>query len=77
MTTWDWLTEKHYLHDLIASDRRNPTVNAYGPIYGSTEHSTDIIPVLDPNKHTAVNIIAPVRDADTPDGHRAGLCGER
>ena len=66
VTTWDWLTEKHYLHDLIASDRRYPTVNAYGPIYGSTEHSTDIMPVLDPIKHTAVNTIAPVRDADTP-----------
>ena len=29
--SWEWSTEKHYLHDLIASDRRNPTVNAYGP----------------------------------------------
>jgi hypothetical protein len=66
VTTWDWLTEKQYLHDLIASDRRNPTVNAYGRLYGSTEHSTDIMPVLDPIKHTTVNIIAPVRDADTP-----------
>jgi hypothetical protein len=66
VTTRDWLTEKHYLHDLISSDRRNPTVNAYGQLYGSTEHSTDIMPVLDPIKHTAVNTIAPVRDADTP-----------
>ena len=31
VTTWDWLNDKHYLHDLIASDRRYPTVNAYGP----------------------------------------------
>ena len=36
VTTWDWLDDKHYLHDLIASDRRYPTVNAYGPVYGST-----------------------------------------
>ena len=48
VTTWDWLDDKHYLHDLIASDRRYPTVNAYGPLYGSTEYSTDIIPILDP-----------------------------
>ncbi len=40
VTTWDWLDEKHYLHDLIASDRRFPTVNAYGPLYGSTELSS-------------------------------------
>ncbi len=27
VTTWDWSDEKHYLHDLISTDRRNPTVN--------------------------------------------------
>jgi hypothetical protein len=73
VTTWEWLNDKHYLHDLIASDRRYPTVNAYGPVYGSTEHSTDIMPILDPIKHTAVNVVAPVRDADTP--MAIGLCG--
>jgi hypothetical protein len=62
VTTWDWLNDKKYLHDLIASDRRYPTVNAYGPLYGSTEYSTDIIPVLDPIKNTASTIVAPVRD---------------
>jgi hypothetical protein len=25
VTSWEWSTDKHYLHDLIASDRRNPT----------------------------------------------------
>ena len=34
VTLRDWMNEKQYLHDLIASDRRNPTVNAYGPVYG-------------------------------------------
>ena len=75
VTTWDWLNEKKYLHDLIASDRRYPTVNAYGPLYGSTEYSVDMIPVLDPKKHTATNLVAPVRDANTPEalgpGHAA------
>ena len=66
VTTWDWLDDKHYLHDLIASDRRFPTVNAYGPVYGSTELSVDIIPILDPKTHTVQNFPAPVRDADTP-----------
>ena len=66
VTTWDWLDDKHYLHDLIASDRRYPTVNAYGPVYGSTELSIDIIPVLDPKTHTATNFRTPVRDPDTP-----------
>jgi hypothetical protein len=34
VTSWEWSTDRHYLHDLIASDRRNPTVNAHGPLYG-------------------------------------------
>jgi hypothetical protein len=75
VTTWDWHDDKHYLHDLIASDRRYPTVNAYGPLYGSTEYSTDIIPILDPTKHATSNFVAPVRDANTPEalgpGHAA------
>jgi hypothetical protein len=66
VTTWDWLDDKHYLHDLIASDRRFPTVNAYGPVYGSTELSVDVIPILDPKTHATKNLPAPVRDADTP-----------
>ena len=28
VTSWEWSTPDKYLHDLIASDRRNPTVNA-------------------------------------------------
>ena len=66
VTTWDWLNDKHYLHDLIASDRRYPTVNAYGSVYGSTEHSTDIMPILDPKSHKVTEFKLPVRDADTP-----------
>ena len=34
VTSWEWHTAKQYVHDLIASDRRNPTINAYGPLFG-------------------------------------------
>jgi hypothetical protein len=75
VTTWDWMDEKHYLHDLISSDRRNPTVNAYGPLFGSAEYSSDLIPILDPVKHSTTTFAAPVRDADMPEslgpGHAA------
>ena len=37
VTVRDWLDPKHYLHDLTTTDRRHPTSNAYGPIYGDTE----------------------------------------
>ena len=56
VTTWDWSTPDKYLHDLISSDKRNPTVNANGPLYGSPEYSTDNMPILDPktNKVTVL-----------------------
>ena len=59
VTVRDWHTPKHYLHDLISTDRRNPTVNAYGPLYGASEFSTDAVPVLDPVKNTAWSFTAP------------------
>jgi hypothetical protein len=51
VTSWEWGTEKTFIHDLISSDRRNPTVNAYGPLFGSPEYSSDEIPILDPKTH--------------------------
>jgi hypothetical protein len=65
VTVRDWLDPKHYLHDLTATDRRNPTVNAYGPIYGDTELSSNAQPVLDPVHNTKTTIQPPFRP-DTP-----------
>ena len=66
VTVRDWATPTAYLHDLSGTDRRNPTVNAYGPLYGAPELSTDRFPVLIPQSNSASYIMAPVRDADTP-----------
>src|SRR5262245_49487264 len=66
VTTWDWGDPKKYLHDLIASDRRNPTVNANGKLYGSPEYATDQMPILDPKTHTVTTFTMPVRDDETP-----------
>jgi hypothetical protein len=77
VTLRDWMDDKHYLHDLIASDRRHPTVNAYGPVFGSPEYSSDLLPILDPIKNVATTFKAPVRDPQMPlnlgPGHAAGL----
>jgi hypothetical protein len=77
VTSWEWATEKHYLHDLIASDRRYPTVNAYGPLYGSNEYSTDNMPILDPKTHKVTFFKMPVADPNTPlalgPGHAAAV----
>ena len=75
VTWWEWGEAKRYLHDLIASDRRFPSVNASGPLFGSPEYSTDNMPILDPKTHKVSFFRMPVRDADTPEalgpGHAA------
>src|SRR3954451_2810407 len=63
VTLRDWHNPKQYLHDLIASDRRYPTVNAYGPVYGQCEHACNDMPILDVAKNTASNFVLPT----TPD----------
>ena len=66
VTMWDWADPKAYLHDEIASDKRNPTINPNGPIYGALEASADYLPVVDPNTQTSSRVPLTVRDADTP-----------
>ena len=66
ITEWDWADPKAYLHDEIATDKRNPTVNANGKIYGATELSTDYLPVLDPVSATSSQVKLQVRDPRTP-----------
>ena len=71
ITEWDWGSPDKYLHDLISTDKRNPTVNSYGPLYGSTEYSTDHLPVLDP-KTNKVTYITPPEGADVPEAFGPG-----
>jgi len=66
LTLWDWAGPKDYLHDEVSTDKRNPRVNANGLIYGATEESTDLFPVLDPVLHRATQVKMPVRDPNTP-----------
>jgi hypothetical protein len=65
ITQWDFSDPKHYLHDITATDKRKPTLNANGLIYGAVENSSDMIPVLDPVKHQASSFKMPVRDPAT------------
>jgi hypothetical protein len=66
ITEWDWADPKAYLHDEVSTDRRNPRVNANGPIYGALELSADYLPVLDPAHHTTSRVELTVRDPHTP-----------
>ena len=66
ITQWDWADPKAYLHDVVSTDRRNPRVNANGPLYGALELSADYTPVLNPVTNTASRVPLTVRDPNTP-----------
>jgi hypothetical protein len=66
VTMWDWADPKAYLHDEVSTDRRNPTINANGLIYGALELSADYLPVLDPVRHSISQVKLTVRDPNTP-----------
>jgi hypothetical protein len=66
VTMWDWADPKVYLHDDISTDKRNPTVNANGPIYGALEESGDYLTVVDPMRTSTSMIKLKVRDPQTP-----------
>ena len=66
ITMWDWADPKAYLHDLVSTDRRNPTINANGLIYGVLEASADYLPVLDPKTSTVSKVPVTLRDPNTP-----------
>ena len=73
LTLWDWADPNVYLHDEVSTDRRNPTVNANGPIYGALELSADYVPVLDPVTHTASQVPLTVRDPNTRPASGRGM----
>ena len=73
VSMWDWGNPEMYLHDSIATDRRNPTVNGYGKLYGAPELSTDVVPILDPVKATTDSFKMPVRDPKTPSTKEAQI----
>ena len=68
ISMWEWGTEVDYIHDEIATDKRNPRVNANGPVYG-VNISNDELAILDPKTHMATNLKIPMRvDPETVPG---------
>jgi hypothetical protein len=61
ITLWDFGTDRSFVHDAISTDERNPTGNAYGPIYGP-DFSAGAIAVLDPIKNTRAMLKVPLRN---------------
>jgi hypothetical protein len=60
VTLWDWGVDTSFIHDEIATDKRNPQINANGPVYGvSAGHGT--ITFVDPVSNSATEVTIPVR----------------
>lgn len=61
LTEWDWGNGSgDWMHDVIATDKRNPTVNRNGQIYATATGSGSFI-MLDPNTHEANEVTVPTR----------------
>ena len=67
LTMWDWGGPATFAHDELTSDKRNPTANAYGPIYG-VDWGNDGFLTIDPLEHTAKERRIPVLDPRVPPG---------
>lgn len=52
LTEWEWTDQMGKIHDEVSTDKRNPRLNAGGPIYGA-EIANDHLAMLDPGSHSA------------------------
>jgi len=62
LTLWDWSRSDARPHVIVGTDKRKPSVNIHGPVYGTPESSTHAVPVFEPARHRAREIRHPVRD---------------
>ena len=67
VTLWDWGTPQTFTHTHAATDRRDPTVNPNGRIYGP-DRTYDTIIWLDPITGETGAVEIPTRDVDMPRG---------
>jgi hypothetical protein len=60
ITEWEWGSPTTFVHDEISTAKVDPTVNAYGRVYGTQELSGDWITWLDPVKNEVGRLDVPV-----------------
>jgi streptogramin lyase len=52
ISQWDWGFPESFVHDLISTDKRNPTLYPYGKVYGVDRTGGGRLLILDPMKNT-------------------------
>jgi hypothetical protein len=61
VTLWDWGVDTSFMHDEITTDKNDPTVNGYGPVYAvSAGHGK--LTVVDPVTNDAWELTIPTRE---------------
>jgi hypothetical protein len=61
VTLWEVDTDKSFVHDIVSTDERNPTANAYGTVYAADWNGGDIW-ALDLKKNAQTRVVVPVRN---------------
>ena len=61
LTMWDWAGETSYVHDEVTTDKRDPTVNGGGLVYG-VSITTDKLVITDTERHRSIELDVPLRE---------------
>lgn len=62
ISQWDWGFPESFVHDLISTDKRNPTLYPHGKVYGVDRTGGGRLLVLDPVKNTVASLQVEPRD---------------
>jgi hypothetical protein len=72
LTLWEWGDPATFAHDTFVTDKRNPTINANGPIYG-VDWGNDLFIMVDPVKNSEEHFRIPTTDDPGPPGKPASM----
>ena len=61
LTMWDWGGDTSYVHDEITTDKRDPTVNGNGLVYGVSITNDKLI-ITDVARHQSTELDVPLRE---------------
>ena len=61
LTSWEWAGETSYVHDEVTTDKRQPTVNADGLVYG-VSITQDTLIITDTARHRSTELPIPLRE---------------
>ena len=64
VTQWEFGTDRSFVHDIISTNRQDPTINAYGPIVGVAELSGNFLELVDPVNHSDRRVEIPEHAPD-------------